>query len=162
MKALLISLSGDRKSGCGHCMAIPSVQLTYIDSHLLPICPWHCAVTEVKVFSFLELPPQTQLSTQDSPSDFLWLLLCTSKENWWQSARICHLPGKSLWPRGTITHHIKRDYENNSSCPSLQDRFSSGWACKVNPPVPQNFVDNKENECVTLEISTFVFDGKVQ
>lgn len=39
MKALLISVSGDRKSGCGHCMAIPSVQLTYIDSYLLPICP---------------------------------------------------------------------------------------------------------------------------
>lgn len=50
MKALLISVSEARKSGCGHCMAIPSVQLTYIDSYLLPICPWHCAVTGVTIF----------------------------------------------------------------------------------------------------------------
>lgn len=39
MKALLISVSGNGKPGCGHCMAIPSVQMTYIDSYLLPICP---------------------------------------------------------------------------------------------------------------------------
>lgn len=69
MKALLISVSGDRKSGCGHCMAIPSVQLTYIDSYLLPICPWHCAVTEVTIFSFLEsTPPHPKNNLNPGPS----------------------------------------------------------------------------------------------
>lgn len=103
MKALLISVSGDGKSGCGHCMAIPSVQLTYIDLYLLPICPWHCAVTEVTVFSFLELPPN---ATCNPGSSQCYCALLRKTGGKVSASR--HLPGRSLGPNITITNHIKR------------------------------------------------------
>lgn len=133
MKALLISVSGTRKPGCGHCMVIPSVQLTYIDSYLLPICPWHCAVTEVTIFSFLEFPPKAIFNPGSMQwFFFFWWLLCTSKENWWLSVCIYHLSGKSLWPNITIMDTIKRVFENRSSSTLLEHRDSKGQIFKMN------------------------------